>query len=131
VKDVRPIARSVQYWTPGDHNAWVGDVALGFHKGRFHVFYLYDRRHHASKAGAAGHCFAHISSADLVHWDEHPHAVPIENWWETLGTGTPFEYDGKLYLAYGLHTSRCTKDPKYPIGATYAVSEDGIHFTKS
>lgn len=131
VKDARPIAGSVQYWTPADHNAWVGDVALGFFKGRLHVFYLYDRRHHASKAWKGGHFFAHISSADLVHWEEHPHAVPIENWWETLGTGTPFEYGGKLHLAYGLHTSRCTKDPRYPMGATYAVSEDGIHFTKS
>ncbi len=131
VKGARPIAGSVQYWTPADHNAWVGDVALGYYRGRFHVFYLYDRRHHASKAGTGGHFFAHISSADLVHWEEHPHAVPIESWWETLGTGTPFAYDGKLHLAYGLHTSRCTKDPQYPMGATYAVSEDGIHFTKS
>ena len=57
--------------------------------------------------------------------------MPIENWWETLGTGTPFEYGGKLHLAYGLHTSRCTKDPRYPMGATYAVSEAGVHFTKS
>ena len=131
VKDSRPIVGSVQYWTPFDHNAWVGDIATGYYKGRFHVFYLYDRRHHGSKAGHGGHFFAHLSSTNLIHWVEHPHAVPIENWWETLGTGTPFEYEGKLCLAYGLHTSRCTKDPKYPIGATYAVSEDGIHFTKS
>lgn len=131
VPDSRRITRSVQYWTPDDHNAWAGDVAVGFWRGRFHVFYLFDRRHHACSGGAGRHFFAHISSADLVGWDEHPHAVPIEEWWETFGTGTPFVYEGKLHLSYGLHTSRLTKDKSIPIGATFAVSEDGIHFRKS
>ncbi len=129
--DARRISGSIQYWTPPDHNAWVGDVAVCLWKNRFHVFYLYYRRHHGSGGGAGRHYFAHISSADLVNWDEHPHAVPIDKWWETLGTGTPFAYQGKLHLAYGLHTSRLTKDKAYPIGATYAVSDDGIHFKKS
>ena len=129
--DFRRIGRPIQYWTPDDPNAWVGDVAVGAFKGRFHVFYLFDRRHHGSGGGTGRHYFAHLSSANLADWDEHPHAVPIEDWWETLGTGTPFVYEDKLHLAYGLHTSRLTKDPAYPIGATYAVSEDGIHFKKS
>lgn len=127
----RRIARPIQYWTPDDPNAWVGDVAVGTFKGRFHVFYLFDRRHHGSGGGTGRHCFAHLSSANLADWVEHPHAVPIDAWWETLGTGTPFVYEGKLHLAFGLHTSRLTKDPAYPIGATYAVSDDGIHFVKS
>ena len=42
---------SMQYWTPPGHNSWVGDVATFFYQGRYHVFYLYDRRHHASKFG--------------------------------------------------------------------------------
>ena len=129
--DSRRITRSIQYWTPDDPNAWVGDVAPGLWRGRLHVFYLFDRRHHGSGGGTGRHYFAHLSTADLVKWDEHPHAVPIEEWWETLGTGTPFVKDGKLHLAYGLHTSRLTKDPAYPIGGTYAESEDGIHFSKS
>ena len=37
-----------------------------------------------------GHCFAHLSSRDLVHWEEHPLAVPLDDWWTTIGTGTPF-----------------------------------------
>jgi len=131
VPDSCPVRGSIQYWTPPDHNAWVGDVAPFAHNGRLHVFYLYDRRHHASKMGTGGHCFAHLSSADLVHWEEHPVAVPVDKWWETLGTGTPFVKDGKLCLAYGLHTSRITKDGKYPIGGTYAVSDDGVHFRKT
>ena len=127
----RPVEKTIQYWTPPDHNAWVGDVSPSVHQGRLHVFYLFDRRHHKSKQGAGGHYYAHLSSDDLVHWTEHPVAVPIERWWETLGTGTPFSKDGKLCLSYGLHTSRITKDPLYPIGGTYAESEDGIHFVKT
>ena len=127
----RPVEKPIQYWTPPDHNTWVGDVSPGVYQGRLHVFYLFDRRHHRSKQGAGGHYYAHLSSDDLVHWTEHPVAVPIEGWWETLGTGTPFVKDGKLCLSYGLHTSRITKDPIYPIGGTYAESEDGIHFVKS
>jgi hypothetical protein len=129
--DSHAIEGSVQYWTPTDHNAWVGDVAPGVFKGRLHVFYLFDRRHHGSKLRKGGHYFAHLSSDDLVHWTEHPHAVEIEEWWETFGTGTPFMKDGKLCLAYGLHTSRLTEDAAFPIGGTYALSDDGVHFAKS
>ena len=155
--DARPIERPIQFWTPPGHNTWVGDVVVGVFKNRFHVFYLIDRRHHASKGGAGGHYFAHISSGDLVHWVEHPTAVGLDAWWQTLGTGTPFVWDGKLCLAYGLHTTRFmpsaeTTEPflkkyfaehgdtgvfdfdaidGYPLGAAYAVSEDGVHFTRA
>ncbi len=131
VPDSRRIEGSIQYWTPPDHNAWVGDVAPGVFNGKLHVFYLFDRRHHRSKFGVGGHYFAHLSSGDLVQWDEHPHAVPLDEWWTSEGTGTPFVKDGKLCLAYGLHTSRITKDSRFPIGGTYAESKDGIHFTKT
>lgn len=131
VPDSRPIDGCVQYWTPCGHNAWVGDVAPGVFDNRLHVFYLFDRRHHGSKSGTGGHFFAHLSSPDLVHWEEHPVAVPLEEWWTTEGTGTPFVKDGKLCLAYGLHTDRITKDPGFPVGGTYAESENGIHFRKT
>ena len=55
----------MQYWTPPGHNAWVGDVATLFHAGRYHVFYLYDRRHHRSKFGKGAHYFEHLSTADF------------------------------------------------------------------
>lgn len=156
--DSRPIAGTPQLWTPPDHNAWVGDVAVGVWKGRFRVFYLFDRRHHGSGAGTGRHYFAHLSSPDLVHWFEHPHPVPIESWWETVGTGTPFEYDGKWCLAYGLHTGRLVSGDRQvyahfkdlppekrgdgnftfadlpmaiPAGGTYVESDDGIHFRKT
>jgi hypothetical protein len=147
----------VQYWTPPGHNTWVGDVATLYFRGRYHVFYLFDRRHHSSKFGAGGHYFEHLSTADLRSWTEHEAATPLDEPWETIGTGTPFELDGKLCLAYGLHTERFYPDarttrpaqlayleshgrtgtfdrttPGVPIGATYAVSRDGVaEFAKS
>lgn len=148
----------IQYWTPNGHNSWVGDVATLYHNNRFHVFYLFDRRHHASKLGTGGHYFEHISTTDFKTWTEHEAATPIEEQWETFGTGTPFISDGKLCIAYGLHTSRIYPDqktmypflksyfenygktgffdykslPTVPSGATYSVSQDGIsNFKKS
>lgn len=127
----RPLEGMAQYWRPHDWNATAGDVACISFKGRLHVFYLYDRRHHRSKCGAGGHLFAHLSSADLVNWVEEPDAVPITEWWQSVGTGTPFVKDGKLCLAYGFHTERMKDAADKPRGATWAVSEDGIHFTQT
>ena len=130
--DSKPIAGPIQYWTPHDWNSWVGDCAAVRWGGHVHVFYLFDRRHHRSKNGGGGHYFAHISSADLVHWDEHPDPVPPTRRWEYIGTGMPIDWKGKLHLFYGLHTDRYRHGwEKFPIGGTYAVSADGIHFTKS
>ena len=118
----------MQGWRPGGHNASVGDVAGIWYKGRLHIFYLADRRHHGSKGGAGGHFFGHISTEDFKVWREHEPAVDICEWWQTVGTGTPFVLkDGRLALAYGLHTERFDKmlARDKPAGATYAVSDDG------
>ncbi len=142
----------IQYWTPGGHNTWVGDVATFYHEGRYHVFYLFDRRGHASKFGRGGHYFEHLSTTDFKTWTEHPAATPIETQWETLGTGTPFIADGKFCISYGLHTTRIYPAerttlpllwdyhktngltgsfrydtiPGFPAGSTYSISTDGI-----
>ncbi|MFT3703124.1 MAG: hypothetical protein QM802_12175 [Agriterribacter sp.] len=148
----------VQYWTPRGHNSWVGDVATLYYNGRYHVFYLFDRRHHASKFGVGGHYFEHFSTTDFITWTEHEAATPIEEQWETIGTGVPFAYHDKLYISYGLHTSRIYPDsltmyPRimeyykqhqktgyflgdankaFPSGSTYSVSADNIsNFKKS
>lgn len=116
-------------WRPRAWNASVGDVACIAKDGVLHVFYLYDRRHHGSKGGAGGHWFAHLTTTNLVDWTEQPAAVPLREWWQTLGTGTPFvTRDGKLALAYGYHTERLPNAKDKPVGATYAVSDDDIHF---
>ena len=149
----------IQYWTPPYHNAWVGDVSAIWYKGRYHLFYLFDRRGHASKFGKGGHYFEHISTEDFRTWTEHEAAAPIEEQWETFGTGTPFVWNDSLYLSYGLHTTRmfpreettlpyqwdylhehgktCTlgfddlKDA-VPDGTTWSLCTDGVsHFEKS
>jgi hypothetical protein len=142
----------IQYWTPPGHNSWVGDVVTFFYKGRYHLFYLYDRRHHHSKFGCGGHYFEHLSTTDFKTWTEHEAATPLEEQWETIGTGTPFIFKNKFCLSYGLHTDRMYPKEKttipaqseylkkhgytgsfhrattegVPIGATYSISEDGI-----
>lgn len=142
----------IQYWTPRWHNAWVGDVVTFYNNGRYHVFYLFDRRGHESKFGRGGHYFEHLSTTDFITWTEHEAATPIEHQWETIGTGTPFLFDGKFCLSYGLHTTRiyskeetalpeqweylekndvtgafaCDTLSRIPAGSTYSISEDGI-----
>ena len=147
----------VQYWTPAGHNAWVGDVVSLWHDGTYHIFYLYDRRGHQSKLGRGGHYFEHLSTEDFIHWTEHEAAVPIEEQWETFGTGTPFVYDGRICISYGYHTTRLypyestslpqmfgtlkekghtealarTQAEGVPAGSSYSVSDDGVHFAKT
>lgn len=123
---------AAQYWTPSDHNRWVGDVVVANWDGRLHVFYLVDRRHHNSKGGRGGHWFEHIVSDDLVSWTELPTAVGMDVPTEYVGTGTPFRWNGKYCLAYGLHTTRHAEGWEgLPVGGTYATSDDGVRFTKT
>ena len=151
-------AINIQYWLPPGHNSWVGDVATFSHNGRYHLFYLYDRRHHQSKFGKGAHYFEHLSTTDFRTWVEHPAAIPIEEQWECIGTGTPFSFNNKFYLSYGLHTGRIYPEEKttwpqqweylkqngrtgsfnrtnahgIPAGATYSVCTDDLStFRKS
>jgi len=151
-KNASEVNPEIQYWTPQGHNSWVGDVANFYHEGRYHVFYLFDRRTHSSKFGRGGHYFEHLSTTDFKTWTEHEAATPIEEQWETFGTGTPFLFDGKLCISYGLHTTRIypaemttlptqwdfynkngytgtfynNNTPGFPAGSTYSISQDGI-----
>ncbi|MCE5308895.1 MAG: hypothetical protein LLG20_14750 [Acidobacteriales bacterium] len=154
----RRITSPIQYWLPPGHNNWVGDVATLFHEGRYHVFYLYDRRHHQSKFGKGAHYFEHLSTRDFKTWSEHDAATPLDEQWECIGTGAPFVFRGKLCISYGLHTGRIYPNekttwpaqweylrkngrtgtfrraatPGIPAGATYSVSLDGVsQFRKS
>lgn len=154
----RKINGSLQFFSPPHFNAWVGDVVPFEHNGTIHMFYLHDRRHHASKFYTGAHYYGHYSSTDLVNWTEHEFVGRIENQWETCGTGTPFYHNGKYYFAYGLHTNRFTPyednagtllmkeaeesgavhtknfdelGTRHPEGMTYAVSEDCSRFDKS
>ena len=116
-------------WSPEGLNEWVGDVSVAFLNGEYHMFYLYDRRHHKSKFGRGGHQWAHIVTEDFRTWRDDGLILPLDAQWQTFGTGTPFLLDGKLALAYGLHSERFLPKGAAPRGMTWAISEDGIHFT--
>ena len=118
-------------WSPAGLNAWAGVVAVAFLNGEFYLFYLFDRRHHASKFGQGGHQWGLLKTRDLRHWTDSGTVLPFTEQWQTFGTGTPFLLDGEVALAYGLHTERLLPDGKAPRGATWATSPDGIHFSPS
>ncbi len=92
-----------QGWRPPGHNVNVGDCMPCWHEGRFHLFYLRDRRHHGSMWGCGGHQWAHASTTDLVHWEHHPLAVAIDD--RTAGsicTGSVFFHAGVHHAFYSV-----------------------------
>ncbi len=117
---------TLQYWRPRGHNANVGDCMPFFHDGTFHLFYLFDRRHHGSKWGLGAHQWAHASTTDLIHWTHHPLAIAITEEWEgSICTGSVFFHDGIYYAHYA------TRKPDRTQHLGLAVSTDGIHFKKT
>jgi hypothetical protein len=128
-----PVQTSPQYWKPRGYNAWAGDCMPFFHDGTFHLFYLFDRHHHGSKWGQGAHQYAHLSSKDLVHWQEHPLAVPIVRQWEcSMGTCDCIWHQGVYHMFYTDCGSRCEYNDKPQKGSWIfaATSTDGIHFHK-
>ncbi len=115
-----------QYWRPRGHNVHAGDCMPFFHDGRFHLFYLFDRRHHRSKWGLGAHQWAHASTTDLRQWEHHPLAVaitdPIEG---SICTGSTFFHEGTYYAFYAIRMSDGSAAQ-----LCAATSRDGIHFTK-
>lgn len=148
---------SMGLYFPDGWNTSIGDVMNFAHDGTYHVIYLLDRRHHGSRGGMGAHYLAHLTTKNLVDWYEEEPIVRICESWQSYGTGTMLYADGQYYMAYGLHSERypgaCLKrEPRpdektgayaplsvrevlasgaLPAGATYAVSEDGRHFTPS
>jgi len=114
-----------QYWRPRGHNTSVGDCMPFYHDGVFHLYYLFDRRHHGSKWGGGAHQWAHLSTRDLVHWEEHPMAIPITDESEcSICTGSVFRH-GRLYYAF-YATRRADRTEQISL----ATSFDGVHFDK-
>ena len=98
----------------------LGDVVPFYWDGVYHVFYL------------RGSDWAHISSNDLIHWEEHPDALKRgreedspdrENCW----TGSIVEHEGVFHLFY---TGKNSRDPKGDQKVMHATSRDLITWTK-
>lgn len=114
-------------WRPTDFGAvFVGDCMPYADGGRYHVLWLWDRRHHRSKWGRGAHQWAHISTDDLEHWQVHPMAVPItEDWEGSICTGSHIRHGDTQYLFYTVRTMDGSPAP-----LRRSVSADGYHFEK-
>lgn len=95
------------FYRPKD--GFVGDVIPFYWGGLFHAFYLKAPLPPARK-GADGTCYAHLASADLVHWEEWPLAVEPGSAGEpdALGcwTGSVVEQGGVFHLFYTGHAGQ-------------------------
>ena len=157
VERKRTYEGSVQHYLPRGFNTWAGDVVTFFHDGVFHLIYFLDRHHHGNRWGGGAHYFHQLTSTDLVDWTDHGPMFELDEPWQSVGTGTMFHHKGKYYFTHGWHTTRVVpwertasvfmdryfkahgkmrpfaSDELYGMtlsGSTYAVSYDGIHFTK-
>ncbi|QHW32782.1 glycosyl hydrolase [Paenibacillus rhizovicinus] len=118
---------TVQYWRPRGMRTGVGDCMPFFDGTTFRLYYLYDRRGHASKWGLGAHQWGQISTKDFIHWEHHPIAVGITEEGEgSICTGSVFLKDGIYYAYYAVRAVDGS-----PARLTYAVSEDGIRFAKT
>ncbi|MCZ9882380.1 glycoside hydrolase family 32 protein [Arthrobacter sp. B2a2-09] len=94
---------------PRPAQGWINDPnGVNFINGRHHVFFQFNpesARHHRIQWG-------HISSPDLVHWDEHPVALRPQD-------GGPDEF--------GCWTGVVTDDGGVPTAAYSGVRGDGGH----
>jgi beta-fructofuranosidase len=97
------------HFHPRPAQGWINDPnGISHLNGRYHVFFQYNpesARHHRIAWG-------HISSADLVRWEEHPVALRPQG-------GGPDEY--------GCWTGVVTDDGGVPTAAYSGVRGDGGH----
>ena len=119
----RPVG---QGWKPRGHNVHVGDCMPFFHDGCLRVYYLRDRRQHASMWGCGGAQWAQISTRDLATWTGHPLALAIDA--ATPGsicTGSVFFHAGRCHAFHSLRPADGSPAP-----LCVATSADGVHFTR-
>jgi beta-fructofuranosidase len=118
---------TIQYWKPRGHNTGVGDCMPYYDGDRFRIFYLFDRRGHASKWGLGAHQWAQSSTRDFSTWEHHPMAVGItEDWEGSICTGSVIQKDHIYYAFYAVRAIDGT-----PARLTWATSSDGVTFKKS
>ncbi len=113
-------------WRPSE-NEFVGDCMAHVHDGRFHVMYLKDRHHHASKWGYGAHQWEHISTDDFANWQIHPTVVPIDDPSEgSICTGSWVERNGVQYVYYTVRGFNADT----PAKICRSISQDGYHYKK-
>ncbi len=115
----------MQYFKPpGDHFA--GDCMPFYHDGVFRLYYLMDEGHHQALGGLGGHQWAQASTVDLVSWEHHPPALPLDREWEgSICTGSVLFHEGVFYAFYA------TRHRDWTQHLNKATSPDGISYTKA
>ena len=150
---------SIAFYSARGYNAWGGDIVNFWHDGVYHFLVLLDRHHHGNRFGCGAHSTYHMTTRDFKHWENYGEIYPIQNQWESFGTGTMFFWKGKYYYSHGFHTDRVIPQEKVgsrlleknyekdgvftavtydelkkngllPGGSNYMVSDDGIHFVQ-
>ena len=70
---------------------WINDPnGLVFHKGRYHLFF----QHNPDGIEHTNMSWGHASSADLVHWDEHPLALRYDDEAEIYSGSVVYDEQG-------------------------------------
>lgn len=100
---------------------------LCYFKGRYHVFYQWNDQavnHHHKVWG-------HVTSSDLVHWERQPIALAADQPYDAGGvySGSALVYQDQLYVFY-TGNIRDAQGQSVASRQCWAVSSDGIHFTK-
>lgn len=120
--------KEMQYFSPVG-NQFVGDCIPFYHDGTYYLYWLLDEGHHSSLNGLGGHQWAVSTTKDLKHWVHHPIAIGIdEDWEKSICTGSVAYYKGTFYAFYA--TRLINKDNQVNEQLSYAISKDGIHYTK-
>lgn len=116
------------HYRPQGMGVHAADTMVLYHDGRFHLYYLRDRRHHQSKWNYGGAGYGHLSTTDLVNWIEHPMVAGVTEPWEGgLQTGC-VAHNGNEYIAF--YEAYVLADMGAVPGTRTARSKDGINFTK-
>lgn len=119
---------SMQYFKPKG-NLFVGDCIPFYHEGTYYLYWLLDSGHHSALHGLGAHQWALSTSTDLIHWQHYPISIGIDEEWEkSICTGSVVYYQSKFYAFYA--TRLINSEGKVNEQLSYAVSDDGIHFTK-
>ena len=77
--ELRPVYHLI---APEGHTGPSDTNGMIYWKGRYHLFYITQD----TSADITRHCWAHVSSLDLVHWTHHPLAI------EPLSSDVDYDY---------------------------------------
>lgn len=120
---------NMQYFIPAGEGLFVGDCIPFYHNGTFYLYWLIDKRHHSLLGGLGGHQWVLSTTNDLKTWVHYPVVLGIDEEWEkSICTGSVAFHDNKFYAFYA--TRLIDKDGRVNEQLSYAISDDGINFTK-